>query len=255
MLASLALPLGAQEGEAPAKPDPEVDKQIAQFKDAVNEKDRSRDDEAMNLIDKLTGAYATMHAKDQKNVRKTLEECLISTKVVRPPEHSGLFLAAASGLAKMAPEGTKVLVKAYSASKFDKNDWVPVRAELLKKVGETGEVEHVDFLVKAAMRDPNDLIKQAAGGALGNFHGAEQQVRKEVVGELVKMFNEVYNAAHANVDPNDPNVQRGKETLAAIQDSWNKTLQLLTKQSITSPPDWQTFMNKSGKKDWDKPAG
>ena len=98
MLAALAAPLGAQEGEAPAKPDPEVDKQIDQFKDAVNERDRSRDDEAMNLIDKMTAAYPTMHAKDQKNVRKTLEECLVSNKVVRPPEHSRLFLAAAAAL-------------------------------------------------------------------------------------------------------------------------------------------------------------
>ncbi len=251
---ALAAPIAAQE-EPPKKPDPEVKKQLEQFKEATTDKQRSRDEEAMNLVDKLTQRYESMHPKDQTAVQKAFYECLASSRVKRQPEHSRLFVAASAGLSTMGSDGAKLLVRAYNSNKFKKRDWVAMRAVMLRDIGKTKDPKQVNFLLERALRDHEDKIMQAAGQALGNYGDADQKIRKNVSKELIKMFNQVYNAAYANVDPNDPNVKRGREQLSAIQDPWNETLKRLTKQPINSPPDWMTFWNKNKGKNWDKLPG
>jgi hypothetical protein len=256
VLGLLVLPAAAQEKEAekaaPAKQDPAVAEQIKQFRSAISERKGERDAEASNLIDKLLVAYPGMHPKDQAEVVKTLQECLLSSKIRRDTEHTTLFVGCAEALGRMGTEGAEILVKACKSPKFKGQEWISLRGVFVRNVGRAKDLRQVDFLVDVASRDPDDEVMKAAGEALGNYEDAELPVRKEIAKELIKKLSEVHGQALANIDPNDPQVKRSKQQLTAISRDWNTTLSKLTKQSINSPEEWQHFWNKNKDKDWDK---
>ena len=244
---------GQEEASAP-KLDPELKEKLKEFRSAIYDRKRGRDSEAHSRIDKFLKAYQakTMHPKDQASVRKALQDCLLSPKVKRDPEHRGLFNAAAIALGRMGPEASKSLVKAFGSPKFKGREWVAMRAVFLKSTGKTKDLKQVGFLVERASREHEDKLLQAAGEALGNFADADQKVRKAIVKDLIKKFNEIDGQSRASLDPGNSNVKRAKERLAAISRDWNQTLRRLTRQSLSSPTDWNRFYNKNKNKNWDK---
>ncbi|MEM7200858.1 MAG: HEAT repeat domain-containing protein [Planctomycetota bacterium] len=171
----------------------------------------------------------------------------------RPPERRGVFKAAAYALGEIGPDGSRSLVKAYNSSKYQpERDWVGLRADFLKALGRTKDVKQVEFLIDRAARDHEDEILRAAGIALGHFDEAKQKVRKNIVKELVKKLNEIFNKSRQSVDPGDPVMARAKYTLAAIERDWNQTLRKLTGQDFKTAPEWQRFYNKNKGKNWDR---
>ncbi len=243
----------AKDPAVAAAPDPALEERLKQFKAAIEDRKQGRDQEATGLIDGFTKGYEAMVPKDRTSVRKALEDCLMSSRVKREPEHKGIFVAAAYALGQMGSDGAKLLVRAYGSEKFKPDrEWLELRAVLLKNVGKTKDLAHVKFLIDRALDDPEDSIMRAAGEALGYYQDSDQRVRKEITKELVKKFNEVYNESLQSLDPGDPIVERAKATLAAISRDWNETLRKLTGQDLSSPPDWLRFYNKSKDKDWSK---
>ena len=248
----LATGLAAQEEASASKPDPALKDQLKQFKSATEDLQKQRDQEATGQIDRWLQDFEDMHEKDQAAVRKALGGVLTSSRVKRDPEQRGLFTAAAVALGRMGPEASKMLVKAFKSSKFKGREWVVMRAVMIKSIGTTKDPKQVEFLIERAVRDPEDKIMQAAGEALGNHDEAPQKVRKDIAKELIKKFNEIEGKSRANLDPGDPQVQRAKETLAAVSRDWNETLRRMTGQTISSAAEWQHFYNKNKGKNWDK---
>jgi len=233
--------------------DPELPAKLKQFKSATQDRDKARDAEATTIVDQWLQAYKSgMHPKDAVSVLKAIKDCLESSRVKRDPEHKGLFVAASVALGHMGADGAKVLASAYKSTKFKGREWIEMRAVFLTNLGKTKSEGHVKLLTDAALKDPDDAIMRAAGAALGNFDEASQKLRKEIVKDMQRKFNEVYNKAKRNLDPGDAQVKRSKERFDAIRDDWNKTLRQLTKQSYNSPGEWLTFWNKNKNKDWDK---
>ena len=136
LLGMTGSPVAAQEPPAAAdKPDPVIAEQIKQFKSAIADRKGTRDDEAGNLVAKFLIGYPTMHAKDQADVRKALQGCLLSGKIKRDPSKSTLFTGCAEALGRMEQEGAKILTKAFKSSKFKGEDWVSLRAVIVRNVG------------------------------------------------------------------------------------------------------------------------
>ena len=247
-----ATPVLAQE-DAVAEPEPTLSERIDEFRELIQGREPD-DAAAIERVSGFVSDYPDLEDRDKADLLRALGDALVSSRVRRPPEEQGLYVAVATALGEMEGEGGLVLVKAYRSSKFKDREWVGLRATMLESIGRTADPRHVDFLLDRAIRDPEDKILQAAGAALGDYEGAPQKVRKEIGKELIKKFNEIYNQAYDNVDPNDPLVKRFKEKLVAISDDWNQTLRRLTKQTYTNPQEWQRFYNKNKNNDWDDPA-
>ncbi|MDP6930485.1 MAG: hypothetical protein QF412_12365 [Planctomycetota bacterium] len=232
----------------------DVKEALKQFKDAVNDRKATKDQEAIGIIDSflMEKGYATFAKKEQSDVRKALSSALTSTRVRREPEQKGVFVAAAVALGTMGKDGAKELVKAYKATKFKKKEWVSMRAVILKQVGKTKDVTQSKFLLDEATRAPEDPIMVAAGEALGGYQGEPQKIRKDLAKKLIVKYGQVYGNAHANLDPADPVRQRFMQTLAAIASPWNTTLGRLTSQDYRTAPEWQKYWNKNKSKNWDK---
>lgn len=250
VLLAATAPIHAQVDASAPKDDPELPNQLKQFKEAIADRRGERDQEATNLIDKMLSRYGSLHEKDQASVRKAVQEVLVSSRVRREPDHKGLFVAATYALGKMGEDGAKILVKAYKGSKFRRQEWVEMRAVILKNIGKTQDPRQIEFLLDRAGRDPEDEVLRAAGEALGNYDRADMKTRKKIAKELIKKFNEIHGQSLANLDPGDAQVKRSKDTLAAISHDWNQTLKRLTGESFNSPPDWQRFYNKNKNKEW-----
>ncbi len=234
-------------------PDPDLPGQLKEFKAAAEDRDRDKDSVATEFIDRFLIAYPGMHSKDQKAVRGALKATLESARVRRDPEQKGIFVAAAYALGQMGADGAKILARAYDHKKFKpERDWVELRAVFLKNIGKTKDPKQVDFLLERALRDHSDHILRAAGEALGNYHEANERVRKEIAKELIKKYNEVHGQSLASLDPGDPQVKRAKETLAAISRDWNQSLQQITGQDIKAADEWLHFWNKNKGERWDK---
>ena len=242
--------LAAQVPADAKKPADDVASQIKALHDAVMDKKSERDDAATAIIDKLLSASETMAAKDKDAFIAALGDIYTKAKP-RPPEKNALYLTAAVTLSRLGAPGAKVLLKAFGDEKFKKKEWVDLRARFLTSIGKTKDDSQITFLVERAVRDPDDPILKAAGEALGNFADKPGTVRRDIVKELVKKYNDVANSA-SNVDPGNVQAKASRDTLAVISDAWNETLGKLTKQEIRSAPEWQRWWNKNKDADWDK---
>lgn len=229
-----------------------LDDQIKEFKDAVSDRDGEQDQKAVNLIDAMNQKYKDLEPKDQLEVRKALDAALNDKRIRRPPEKLALYTAAAAALGGMGDDGAKILKKAFNNSKYDKREWVDLRAVLLKWLGKTKDEAMIKTLIDVASRDPEDKLMAAAGEALENFADQPLKVRKDIAKDLINKYGEVHGKANASLDPGDAQTQRSKQRLAAISDPWNETLRKLTKQEFRTAPEWQKFYNKEKGKDWDK---
>ncbi len=252
--ASLGMLLTAQE-PAPAaasKPDPAVADAIKEYKALLGDKKMEKDAEAIQVLDvKLLKPYATMHEKDQKDVVKVVGDTFkIRT---RDPEAKGIYVAAAAALSQMKADGAKALVAAYNDNRFRKNDWVALRAEILKNIGRTKEKAHIDFLLDRALKDPEDTILAAAAQALGNFDDLAGKERKEIFEKLLKKYGEVEGNAKATLDLNDTDAETSRRRLQIITEDFNSTMAKMSRQNFRTAEEWNTWWNKNKNADWDKP--
>jgi len=235
---------------APKEPDKEVAEKIATLKECVLDRKMARDDEGRRLIDELLlKLQAGVHPKDATAICKALEDVFTKGKL-RPPDQTSLYVAAAAALGYCGEDGAKVLKKAYDSKRFpDKKEWVPLREQLLKYLGRTKDESMVKFLCNEARRQPEAALQAAAGEALGNFEESKEEIRKEIVGELLIRYGELAELA-SQMGSSNIEAQNAQDRLATLSDKWNTALAKLTRQNFTAFRDWQAWYNKNRTQPW-----
>src|SRR5690606_25603764 len=149
---------------------------------------------------------------------------------LRPADRTSLYIGAAAALGYCGEEGAKVLKAAYVKKRFpDKKEWVPLREQLLKYLGRTKDESMVKFLCEEARRQPEAALQAAAGEALGNYEDSKEEIRKEIVGQLLIRYGELAQLA-SEMGSSNIEAQNAQDRLAALQDKWNTTLAKLTRQ-------------------------
>ena len=251
----LASFVAAQGGEAdkPAKPDPEIQKKLKQFDEAVADKKFARDAEAGNLIDELLTAQPTMHEKDQVAFVKSLKG--VFDQKDRKPDNPGLYRTTIFALGKIGTSDcAKILAGLTDKSPFEKQEWLALQEDILENVGRTKDPKQVEFLVKKATRGPEDPVMRAAGKALRFYEDLPLKQRREIFDSLVVAYGSVESRANASLDGSDADLATAKRTQAAIRDAWNGTLSALSGANFGTAAEWMRWSNKEGKdnKAWKK---
>jgi len=249
-LLALAAWVSAQdEPKTPKEPDPQVQKDVAAFKELVADKKMARDTEATTFLNKWVSSYESMHPKDQAAVVEALGGVFLRAKQ-REPDKLELYSASAVVLGRMGKAGAKILKDAFGSPRFRKSEWVPLRGRLIEALGKTQELGYWDFILDTALRDPEDQIMAKAGEALANYEKADIKVRREIVKKLLKRFVEIQNQSRSD-SLDDPVAQTRQRTYAAIADPWNTTLAKLSGQAFRSPQDWEKWWNNHKDDNWD----
>ncbi|MCB9877054.1 MAG: hypothetical protein H6835_05565 [Planctomycetes bacterium] len=231
-------------------PDPEVAKQVETLKDAANDKKLERDREAVDAINVLFQKHEDgLCEKDDKMIVKALDEVLNKGKNHRTPKQIEVYTAASAALAYHGEEGAKALRKAYDGKRFpDKTEWVPLRERLLLDIGKTKQESMVKFLLDEASRSPEAALQAAAGEALGHFDEAKEELRKQIVDDLLAPYGAM--TQKASQIGTSIEAQNAQDRLAALSGKWNETLKKLTRQNFDSFSDWQAWHNKNKNKPW-----
>jgi ABC-type transporter Mla subunit MlaD len=253
-LAVSAWILGAIAAGSPAAQEkadaPDVPALLKELREAQADRKGAKDTQARQVIDQLTAAYEKMDGKQKKDTTKGLKNVF---NIKRTPETAELLVAATEALSRMGADGARALEDVIENRTYKDKDWQTLRAQAVEALGKTADKDAVKSLLDL-FNDKFDKILAATGKALGNYGGASEQVRKQIVEEMVKRFNSIYNGSKASVDPNDMQQQTFVERYNAIQDPWNNTLAELTGQSFREPPQWQAWWNDNKKKKWqDRP--
>lgn len=248
LLALLTMPLLAQ--SPPAKgPDKEIAEKVAVLKEVVADKKFTRDAEGLQVIDfLLQKVQGTIEPKDRTIVVKALGDVFTGGKV-RPHDKIELYVGAAAALGYCGPEGAKVLKAAFQDKRFpEKTDWVPLREQLLKNLGRTKDESMIKFLCNEARRNHEAGLQAAAGEALGNFEDSKEELRKDIVSELLIRYGELNQLATQIGSSID--AQNAQDRLSTLKDKWNSTLAKLTKQNFDKFGDWQAWYNKNKSQPW-----
>jgi len=207
------------------------------------------DQEAVAVIDKLVSAFPDCGPKDRASIVKGLDKCF---KEKRQEDENGvrqnqLYLAAATALGEMAPESVPVLTS-WIGHKSHRKDQ-PLQRMLILRLGKTVDPRAVKVLVKL-LDDPDPPIQAAAAEALGEFEGAELDVRKSMFEELLKLLMIAKSAVDA--DNSDPIARNRYDTVAAPIVT---SLQRLSGHKEHNPQEWQHWWNKNKKENWDELDG
>jgi HEAT repeat protein len=204
--------------------------------------DAKKDSESRETIDKLVAGVAKMDAKTRKDTAKALGQVFQSK---RPPEACEIYISAAQALGQLGADGAAELRKAIDTKPIkSEKEWQTFRAQAVEALGKTKDVGSVKF-IKDLFKDVNNAVVAAAGKAMGNFGDAPPAVRHEIVEEMVKALDAIYNQAHADVNPNNALQKTFKDTYTAIQDPWCGSLKTLTGQDLREPPKWREWWNKN----------
>lgn len=235
---------------AKAEKDKEVADKLAALKDVVDDRKCARDAEGLDLITVLVQKWqAGLSDKDKKDVVKGIEGVLKGGKL-RQPDKAQLYIAAATALGQLGPDGAKPLQAAFEGKRIpDKEPWVPLRETILKALGKTKDESMVKFLTDTARRDPEAALQAAAGEALGNFDGSKEALRKEIVNGLLIKWSDM-DAKSRVIDPADMEAQNVRKRLAVISGKWNDTLRRLTKETFDNYSEWNEWWNKNKNKEW-----
>ena len=258
LLALGVVTLPAQDKKPPEKPPEKADAAKAgddipgllkTLKEQLADPKKGKDAQARETIDKLVAAK--LDAKTKKDVAKGLGAVV---KVKREPGSCEIYTAACEGLAKLGADGAAELRTIIDTKPIkSEKEWQTFRSQAIEALGKTEDVASIKFL-EDLFKDKFDHAIAAAGKAMGYFASAALEHRREIVGEMVKTLNSVYDSSKASVSPNDPQQQTFKERYDKMQNPWNESLAKLTGvTNITDPPAWQTWWNNNKKAKWPDP--
>ena len=259
MTAALGIASAAAQTEKPVppKPDPILPQRIDRLQETLRDKKHRFDEEAVRRLQELgTALEKPLHKDDRKKVIRALRDALQRGKL-RPPELSGIYIAAADALGNAGADGVKLLMQTYKSRRFPTDpEWTPVRIAMLKALGDTKHPNAIEFLTDRASRDREDRVMAAAGTALAQFAEIDLRVRKRIVKVLVAKLAglEATATVPMSTDPSHPQyfaAQDANRTLRVIRNDWNETLSKLTGQRLTRGIEWQHWWNKNKTANWD----
>jgi len=255
-LAAAALVIAASQGQvhAQSKADPEVAARIAILKDAVKDRKMARDEEAVEAIKHLGASYPKLASADQKKVVRAVTSAL-TTGRLRPPTRADVYLAASAALGQMGPGGSSQLHKVFTKKRFpNKPEWLFMRVELVRNIGNTKDRKMVKFLCDRISRTAHDKVLLAAGETMTNYADTDQKVREPIVKAMIAKLGALEAAKSMQVlradTPQSLAILNAGETLELIAAPYNATLKALTHQSFENGNDWQRWYNKNKTKPW-----
>lgn len=243
---------GQEPAAAKKDSDPAVVAKIKEIQTAILDPKASKDDAAINQIKQVFEQRETLGAKDRDAFVAVLGDVFFKAKA-RTPDKSAIYVTSAKALEYFGNKGAKVLVKAYDDEKFSKADWLDLRSKLLVGIGKTKDEAQVHFLIDRVVRTTDDPLIRAAGEAVGYFEASPGKIRWDICKEMIKRYNEIFNASRSTVDPSNVAAKTGRERIAAIADTWNTSLSKLTRQAdIREADKWLHWWNKNKDSDWNK---
>ncbi len=248
---SAALLLWAAPVVAPALQDdvpdkrPEVKELVATFEAHVKERG-DEDLEAVAVVDTLIQEFARSGPKDRASIVKGLEKGLGAK---RKADDEGLpdnrlAVAVAAAFGEMGPESVKPLSK-WIGHKSHRDDML-VQRQLIRSLGATRDDDAIKPLV-GLLPHHEAVIQAAAAEALGNFEGAELDVRKDVFEAMLKQLMSIKGQVDSDV--NDVIARERYDVIAAPLIS---SLQALSGQKLWDPNEWQHWWNKNKRENWDE---
>lgn len=223
---------------------PEVKDLLKELSSQIKKKG-DEDDEAIGTIDALLKEFGQSGPKDREAIVKGVEGCF---KVKRKELEDDvpddrLYMASALALQNMAPESVKPLIKLTSNKTVEDN--MGLHAQVIRSLGKTKSEDAVEPLLDfLKYKDPE--IQAAAAEGLGNYSELDQDKRKEVFNDLLKLMM----GAKSRVDA-DSTDAIARERWDIISGPIITTLQLLTGQGESNPENWQHWWNKNKKENWD----
>jgi len=236
---------------AAAIQDPVVDKRpevaaLITKLDGHVEKKGAEDREGVAVIDSLTQEFGKSGPKDKASIVKALSKCFEARRL-EPQDgvpNNQLYIGAATALGAMAPESTKTLVSWVNAKTLRKD--LAVQSALLRSLGKTKDKEAIKTLVDMLENKESALIS-AAAQALGEFAGAELEVRRNIFESLLKVL-----MASKGARDQDLNDSTAREKYDVISAPIITSLGRLSKHDERDPDKWQYWWNKNKKANWDE---
>jgi hypothetical protein len=250
--------LAAQEPpdpEIPDEPDPEVSDTVDRVDSAWKDRRMQRDGEVVAGLRKLAiRSEAPLHPDDRKSIL-TVATLVLTKGRLRDPESRHPYEAATEVLAKFDADGAKVLLQVYDRKIFPrKPDWEPMRAKLVQAIGETHSEGADEFLLNIATRSGEDRVLREAGKALGNWAGASEATRKEIVDKLAGRLAGFEGLAREVAVSQDGQLNLGAEaarkTVTEIRSDWCAALARLTGQSFATGVEWTDWYREHRRKPW-----
>lgn len=232
------------------RPDKEVAAKLDQLKEIANDKKFARDGEGLDVITILVKKWQEgLNDKDKKEVVKGIEGAMTKGKL-RPADKAQLYIGAATALGELGKDGAESLQSVFDDKRFpEKEEWVPFRAEVLKALGKTKDESRIKFLIKVARHHHEAQLEAAAGEALGNFEDCKEEVRKDIVSNLLIRYGEIDSRAR-QLDPADIEAQNMQKRRNVISGKWNETLRRMTGEAFHEYPEWNEWFNKNKNKAW-----
>lgn len=251
MLATLALPLCAflpnGTHATAVLPDrrEEVDDLVERYEDLID--DRGKHDEAaIALLGELEHEYARSGRRDRADLLDAVERTFRERRGTLPDGSfdDGLYLAAATTLGSMGPESADPLEDLIGKSGLRDN--LRLQRELILSLGRTEVLKMVDTLTDL-LTHHQPTLQAAAAEALAQFEGADGEVRKEAVKELVEAL--MYQQGQRDNDLAWNEEVRWRYDI--IVGPITSTLQILTGHEEWDAHAWQRWWNKNKRSKWD----
>lgn len=208
----------------------EVDDAITGLEKALKEKAKPDIKHFVTLLgDKFAGAKPPQQ-----------KEILRLDGVVLGLSDQELKDAAVEALGRTNAEGVPFLIKELDKKATEDNPGH--ETNLIKAIGRLKDPKAgLDRLLKLLKHKSIDVVATATD-ALANYKDASLETRKNIFGEVMKIYGSIGSAA------NSPRDTTAKHKLTRLQPSADETLRSLTGQQIKGPVDWLKWWNDTGKK-------
>lgn len=256
-LVATSLAIGLILATAPAQSttgDPTNAARLESLEDVMRDREMQKDAEGVQLLGEIGASYAELNKADGKRTVKAVGVVFMVGRL-REPDQADLYKAAAAALAKMESAGARQLVKVFESKRIpNKEPWAFMRAELVRRIGETKDPKMIKFLCERIARTPYDEVLLAAGETLANYAEVDQKLRDPIVKGMIGKLGALESAASMTVLRADTPQQLGtlnaKATLDKITAPWNSTLSQLTHEKFANGHEWQHWYNKNKNKKW-----
>jgi hypothetical protein len=201
------------------------------------------DGDRVHFAKKLSGEWEKVDEKTRKDALKQMKATL-KTKETSVRVQLVEFIGTLGGGEKNkdADAATRVLTDEFKDAEEDLTYFHAV----LMAVGKLGTEKGADALLKMLRFKDFDVIASAVV-SLGQYSGAELELRGTIVQEIIKAYTSVASPAQ---DPRNSEAQR---RLAKVDKPMEQTLKNLTKATdVSGVQGWTTWWNNIGKrsKDW-----
>ncbi len=225
----------------------EVKELLGVFKDHVG-KSGKEDDLAMAVIDDLLREFNRSGPKDRFSIVKELGASLTVRRkdLAEDVPDEALQEHAAQQLGKMGPESGPILLKNVDHKNLQGK--LKAHRAVILALGKTQEPKGVKVLVK--MLDDFEAYVRAAGvQALGSYVDAEEQVRKDIVEEVLKAMVPLADQLEVQqADTGDrQEVQRYYNAMRAPA---KRTLEAMTGNEEADFFDWRSWWNDNKRERW-----